>query len=219
MHYDEIDISRSHISSVIGCWLLTRRPRSISCLCILDDRDAFEAEITADLDSARAHLTVIVNQRITLSAGVPTKPLSQLLTSARTWLDRTHLKPKTVYSDIINTHDHHSWHSAFPSDTCPTLSTLITDITTMLEALPLHPLCTTYATALSAAGTRPVTLRSLCLGHLDQSALTAASQALTTAGCTLGLTVNDSLTIYRPSPLTPPERLTIATQAASQHLG
>ena len=97
MHYDEIDISRSHISSVIGCWLLTRRPRSISCLRILDDRDAFEAEITADLDSARAHLTAIVNQHITLSAGVPTKPLSQLLTSARTWLDRTHLKPKTVY--------------------------------------------------------------------------------------------------------------------------
>jgi hypothetical protein len=32
LHWDEIDISRSHVRSVFGCWTLTGRPRPVSLL-------------------------------------------------------------------------------------------------------------------------------------------------------------------------------------------
>ena len=50
-----------------------------------------------------------------------------------------------------------------------------------------------HSTALAHAQVPTFRAISLCLGHLDELALTAAAHALKAAGCTTGPTINDSL--------------------------
>ena len=44
-YWDEIDISRSHLTSVLGSWSLTRRPRPVSHLRFHSDRAALESDL------------------------------------------------------------------------------------------------------------------------------------------------------------------------------
>ena len=89
----------------------------------------------------------------------------------------------------------------------------------MCTALTQHPLCTAFAAALKAERATEVRIHSLCLAHLDDQALLAAASALKHKGCLVGLTVNDSVTIHRHSPLESGQVITLATEAAATRLG
>ena len=95
-----------------------------------------------------------------------------------------------MYSAIINSPDLRAWH--IPFDQHPTLKKLITDLGLMRTAVPLHPLCAPYAQALTAAGNTAGRILSLCMGHLDEQALGAATAELQARGCQTGLTINPS---------------------------
>ena len=89
----------------------------------------------------------------------------------------------------------------------------------MRKAIPTHPLCVAFDTALAQDGVLPLRRVSLCLGHLDDQALDAAAVALTAAGCTIGPTINDSVTIHHNTPLSHDAMRSIASDAATAHLG
>ena len=86
----------------------------------------------------------------------------------------------------------------------------------MRTAVPRHPLCTNLAAAHRHAGTLPHRIISICLGHLDDAALTAAAHALRAAHCITGPTINDSLFLLTRSPLTPPDTLRHAMAAREE---
>ena len=50
-YWDEIDITRSHIKMVFGCWELTKRRKPTSMLRYLAEPDHLEADIAAQLQA------------------------------------------------------------------------------------------------------------------------------------------------------------------------
>ena len=131
-------------------------------------------------------------------------------------LAKCDMKPKQVMSAMINVCDPRSWQ--IPFGDCPVLMQMLDDVMLMRPAVLQHPLCQPFAAALAAAGTATRRAISLCLGHLDDQALTSAGTALRAAGCLTGPTANDSVLVFQHSPLDPPSTLTCAVTAASQHL-
>ena len=95
---------------------------------------------------------------------------------------------------------------------------LLDDVMLMRTAVLLHPLCRAFAHALRTASVPDGRAVSLCLGHLDDCALTAARTALHNLDCTTGPTINDSLYISRRCPITPAAALAAANAAASHTL-
>ena len=82
------------------------------------------------------------------------------------------------------------------------------------------PLCAPFATALLAAGNSRHRTLSLCLGHMDEQALLAVACHLDRARAITGLTINDSLTVWRESLPFPATTLAqVASTAASSALG
>ena len=216
MYWDEIDISRSHVSAVFGCWTLTRRPRPVSLLRFRSEQAQFESDIAAELAAARPHREHDLSTLYALSGGVPSRALSQRIIYARKALAKCSMKPKQIMSAMINSRNTNSWR--IPFDPYPTLMQLLTDINLMRPAVLLHPLCTAYAAALAADGVHQLRAISLCLGHLDDATLTAAATALRQSGCLLGPTINDSQLILKRAPIDPPTILQRAIDAASASL-
>ena len=130
------------------------------------------------------------------------------------------MQPKQVYSAIINTNDPYAWvnQDAFGRD--PILCKAVTDICRMRWTVLEHPLCAPFATALLAAGNSRHCTLSLCLGHMDEQALLAVACHLDRARAITGLTINDSLTVWRESLPFPASTLAqVASTAASSALG
>ena len=78
------------------------------------------------------------------------------------------MPPKQVYSAIINARSVEAWYRPFGSS--PVITQLVRDIRLMTTAIPRHPLCVPFASALRDAGRGPVYIISACLAHLDDAA-------------------------------------------------
>ena len=92
----------------------------------------------------------------------------------------------------------------------------------LCDAVPLHPQCVAFAAALASDGEPAGRRLSLCLGHLDECALTAASSALAALGCGQCPTINDTLILPRRRPrgmTSQPDVLRTAHVAAENALG
>ena len=218
-YYDELDISRSHFSAVIGCHSLSHRPHPISMHRYLTEPASLEADIERELLLARPHLFYRLNLLLAAAGGVPNQGQARQITIRRGWLDKTFMKAKNVFSALINAPNPASWQEEFAGRVA--ICQLVTDIKAMVPSIRVHPLNADYARALEAAGTAIIPLHSLCLANLDEHALGAAARAVQAAGIRTGLTINDSLTISRDhtSHLRQHEILQLAQQAASAHLG
>ena len=221
--YDEIDISRSHITAVIGCFSLTRAPPPVTMLRYINEQQLLENDIEQELAAARPELETKLNKLRATAAGVANKEQQKLITFAQGWVQKTYQQAKHIFSAAINLSREQrlGWQDKFRDDNCPTIRQLIFDIPTLCSAIPKHPLCVEFARALTEANTTTVRLHSLCLAHLDEHTLGAAAYALTAIGLNTGITINDSLCILRPQvPLfTKEEICSIASQAATLRLG
>ena len=215
-YYHEVDISRSHISMVFGSWQVTGRPAPLTLKRFRDDQADLERDITHELALSHPRLTRELQEAVGRGGGVPTKKQQRRIGLCRSAIAKAENPVKTVYSAIINAPDLRAWH--IPFDQHPTLRKLITDLGLMRTAIPLHPLCAPYAQALTTAGTPAGRVRSLCMGHLDEQALSAATVALQARGCLTGVTINDSLTVACSSPLSPTQIGDAAASAATAHL-
>ena len=217
--YDEIDISRSHFSALISCHLLTGDPRPITLLRYRAEAAILEADIEREMCDRRSTFETELALLQQASGGVPNQRQRQLISSREWWIETTRKKAKTIFSTLINIHNPHVWHHEFNG--CDTFCQTLSDIQRMKPSLLRHPLCVAYVQALTAAGTGSIRLHSLCLAHLDEHALHAARVALQAADVLTGLTVNDSLTIYRPTVglHSNAQLLRKVTEAAEAHLG
>ena len=218
-YYDEVDMSRSHISSVLGCWSLTGRPDPTTRTRMLSDQAELEADIALDLSLMRTSLEAELEDCIDAAGANPTPDQAKRVVYARKALSKCHMAPKQVFSAMINCRNPNSWRVPFPSTTCPTLATCLKDALLMRSSVLLHPLCTPLAQALTAAGTLEYRTISICLGHLDTQALQAARESLTVIDCPTGPTINDSLLISTRPPTQRPSILACITHAASTRLG
>ena len=74
-YYDEVDMSRSHINSVLGCWCwsLTGRPHPTTYTHMLSSQAELEADIALDLTLTRTTLEAEL-QECTDSAGANPTP-------------------------------------------------------------------------------------------------------------------------------------------------
>ena len=146
--------------------------------------------------------------------GVPSPDQARRAALAKVSLKKTYLKPKNVFSSVINCKSPASWDDFREEPNV--IRQVVNDLCLMREAVLTHPLCAPFANALLASGCSRRRAISLCLGHLDDQALQASSAHLDRAGCSPSVTVNDSLTIYRrDSPLTPTELAPAAPVAAA----
>ena len=216
-HYDEIDISRSHISSVFGTWISTVRPRPPTLNRFLHDQATLEADITYELTAARPALLADLNALILTAQGVPNRSQSKAITQASKALEKSYMPPKQVFSAVINARSVEAWYRPFGA--CPVITQLVRDVRLMITAIPNHPLCAPLARALRAAGRDSIYVISTCLAHLDDAALTAAAAALTTLDVPTSLTINDSLCISNDHSHSTHTILTTASQAAAARVG
>ena len=194
-YYDEIDMSRSHFTAVLGCYALSHQPAPITMLRYIDEPGALEADIESELSVTRPHFLYRLNLVVMAAAGVPSRDQTRRIDIRRAWLAKTDMKAKHIFAALINAPNPASWQEEFLG--CPTICQLVTDIKRMVPSVCHHPLNTDYARALLIAGTDAITLHSLCLANLDEHALCAAAEALRAADIPTGLTINDSLTISR----------------------
>ena len=119
-------------------------------------------------------------------------------------------------SAMINAPKPQAWQIPFAD--CPCVMQLLTDIRKMSPTVLRHPLCADLAASFRRAGATELKTISLCLAHLDTCALHAARSALEAAGCSTGITINDSLTIYSDMPISLSDAAARASLAASnQH--
>ena len=74
--YDEVDISRSHVSHVAGCWLISGAAHPLTLTRLLDDRDKgtdhLEQDIRGDLLRARPAASSHLSSLVAQAGGVPT---------------------------------------------------------------------------------------------------------------------------------------------------
>jgi hypothetical protein len=214
--WDEIDISRSHVRSVLGCWTLTGQPRPISHMRYAAEPDILEADIAAELAAARPHRVSDLTDKLNATGGVPRRDHNRLIIFARKSVLKCSMAPKQVMSAMINAPTAGSWE--IPFEGYPHLMQLFADLRKMRRAVLSHPLCRAFTAALHTATVPEDRAVSLCLGHLDDCALAAARTALHAAGCTTGLTINDSLFVSRRCPLSPAALVSAANAAASHAL-
>ena len=94
-HYDEVDLKRSHISNVIGCWTRANptTPLPDVILRFLDpaQRDALEEDISNELSQASTRLTTSIR-------AAEARGDHRELSALRTQLSKTRCRPKDVYS-------------------------------------------------------------------------------------------------------------------------
>ena len=218
-YYDEVDMSRSHINSVLGCWSLTGRPHPTTYTRMLSSQAELEADIALDLSLMRTTLEAELNDCTDSAGANPTPNQAKRVIYARKALAKCHMAPKQVFSAMINCRSPNSWRVPFPSSTCPTLAACLKDTLLMRSSVLLHPLCVSLAHTLTAAGTLEYRMISICLGHLDAQALQAARDSLTAIDCPTGPTINDSLLVSTRPLAERPSILTRVTRAASNRLG
>ena len=216
-YYDEIDIARSHISSVFGTWLSRSRQRPVSLCRFLHDQVSLESDISCELSTARPGLLADLNALYLTARGVPSRTQIRSISQAQVALSKTYMPPKQVYSAIINARSVEAWYRPFGSS--PVIIQLVRDIRLMIAAIPRHPLCVPFASALRDAGSGPVYIISACLAHLDDAALTAAADALLLIDVPSSLTINDSLCITNTHTHSTHTILSTAAQAASLRVG
>ena len=216
-YYDEIDIARSHVSSVFGTWLTSSRTRPPSLCRFMHDQVALESDISYELAATRPALLADLNALLLSAQGVPTRAQGSAISRARLALGKSYMPPKQVYSAIINARSVEAWYRPFGSS--PVLVQLVRDIRLMITAIPHHPLCAPLAGALRLAGRDPVYVISACLAHLDDAALTAAAAALASIDVLTSLTINDSLCISNDHSHSTHTVLLTAMQAASRRVG
>ena len=215
--YHELDISRSHITSTFGCYTLTGRPRPISLLRFIDEQEEFEADLARELRHAEPLLVREHDDAVRTAGASPDERAQKKIAWAAKAVRKCTLKPKTVLSAMINAPNLNSWRVPFSH--CPCLTQLVRDIDDMRMSVPQHPLCQALDAALTADGVSPLRRVSICLAHLDDQALDAASAALIAAGCVIGPTVNDSITFRCDITISPAELERIATDAATARVG
>ena len=203
-YWDEIDITRSHIKMVFGCWELTTRRKPTSMLRYLTEPDHLEADIAAQLSSARDGLRAELNRMVRLGGANPSQSQRKQILYARKAAEKCDLPPKKVMSAMINVKSPAAWRIPFgtpPGGIVPTrpscLMQLLDDILMMRRSVLEHPLCTQFAAALTHAGVPEPRAVSLCMGHLDDCALSAARACLHRAGISTSVTINDSLYVGR----------------------
>ena len=212
-------MSRSHITSVLGCWSLTGRPSTLTGARMLTDQAELESDIAHELALMRTTHEAELAERTGAAGTDPTPDQAKRVVHARKALSKCHMAPKQVFSAMINCRNPDSWCVPFPATMCPTLSACLKDALLMRSSVALHPLCVPLAQALTAAGTLEYRVISICLGHLDAQALQAARDSLTAIGCPTGPTINDSLLISTRLPVARPSILSCVTRAASTRLG
>ena len=217
-YYDEVDISRSHFSAVCHSHVLAQRPPPISLQRYFSEPAVLEGDIERELTGRIPHFRERLATYRETCHSPPTQPQRSRIQQLQEWIDKTDVKAKTLFSTLINIHSPAGWQAEFEG--CTTICQLISDIQRMKQSVPLHPLCCEYAQALSQNGTTSNRTASLCLAHLDEQALHAVRRALNDSGIQTGLTVNDSITIYRPTLGDVPRHdiLRMATNAAATHL-
>jgi hypothetical protein len=219
--HDEIDISRSHLSHCIGSYALTGRPRPVSMIRYLSEQQVLESDIERELLGVRAAHRAVLDRKIAAGGADPSRGQQTAIDIARVWYERTFSKAKHIFSALINAPNLPSWQTHFNDRDCPHLRQLIQDIPILYRAVLLHPKCVPFAEALAAKGESAGRQVSLCLGHLDECALGAVSDAFSALGCSSGPTINDSLILPCARPLgarTAGEVLNIAHTAAAQAL-
>ena len=216
--WDEIDISRSHINTVFGCWDLTGRPATHSLMRFRSDQPSLERDISAELALALPACENDLHLLLSTTSGVPSRAHHLRIIYGRKAIAKCLMEPKQILSAMINTRNPYSWRATFHGHTYPVLNRLLSDILTMRASVLSHPLCSAYATALASDGVAEYRRISLCLGHLDDAALMSAAASLRAAGCLTGPTINDSLLILKHSPLDPPSILRHAISASSGHV-
>ena len=214
--WDEIDISRSHFSSVCGSWSLTRRPRTVSHMRFNHDRVQLEAEIESELANALPACRRELASCLAATAVLPSPERARRVAIARKAVAKCGMKAKHVMSAMINVGHPDAWR--IPFEHCLTLRQLLDDTLLMRPSVLLHPMCAPLAAALAQNGTPQRRAISICCGHLDDCALSAAATALLAADCVTGPTINDSLLVLANGPLTPDVLTFTADSAASASL-
>ena len=111
--WDEIDISRSHVKAVFGCWTLTGNPRPSSLLRYIAEPDRLEADIAAELTAAHPHREADLAHRLLDAGGVPTPHQARRIAYARKALFKCSMLPKQVLSAMINARSELSWSIPF----------------------------------------------------------------------------------------------------------
>ena len=220
--WDEIDISRSHVNAVFGCWEMAEGTSPISLTRHRTEPEFLESDVSADLRDARPRLEAELARAQSEGGESPSASQRQNILYAQKALQKCSLPYKKVLSAMINVKNPNSWRIPFDPnglDRPSCVIQLLNDIIKMRAAVLKHPLCVAFVAALRQTGVAEPRIISLCLGHLDDCALAAARHGLQTAGCTTGLTINDSLFVQRPAPCTQDHIQTIASSAASSALG
>ena len=139
--HDEVDISRSHISSVLGCWNLTGSPHTRTYTRMTSDQAQLESDIQFELTQSRASCCAELDDKRASAGGVPTLAQLKYIAYAQSSLYKCYMQPKQVFSAIINCRDPLSWRLPFPSSTCPTLIRCLDDALLMRGSVAQHPLC------------------------------------------------------------------------------
>ena len=113
-YFDEVDISRSHISSVLGCWALTGRTSTLTRTRMLTDQADLESDIAFELSSMRSTIRGELSEYLNTARDPPTARQSRLIAYARKALEKSHMQPKQVFSAMLNCRNPSSWRIPFP---------------------------------------------------------------------------------------------------------
>ena len=147
----------------------------------LSDQADLEAEMIDTLARARQGLLArlaTISQQVLF--GVPSPDQARRAALAKVSLQKTYLKPKNVFSSVINCKSPASWDDFRKEPNV--IKQVVDDLCLMREAVLTHPLCAPFANALLASGCSRRRAISLSLGHLDDQALQASSAHLDRAG-------------------------------------
>ena len=68
-YYDEIDISRSHFTHLMGCWSRTGQPRPTTVLRYISEQEALEKDIERELQAGRPRGDASAGARVFGSRG------------------------------------------------------------------------------------------------------------------------------------------------------
>jgi hypothetical protein len=100
--YNEIDISRSHITLTFGCWTLTGAPPPLSLRRFQTDQDGLETDIAQELSAARARLTADLDVCVRAGGGAPSAAQSRRISWSEAALSKCALACKRCFMTVRN---------------------------------------------------------------------------------------------------------------------
>ena len=101
--YDEVDMSRSHINSVLGCWSLTGRPHPTTYTRMLSSQAELEADIALDLSLMRTTLEAELKDCTDSAGANPTPSQAKRVIYARKALAKCRDRTRSAYDTYAHT--------------------------------------------------------------------------------------------------------------------